>query len=317
MYSRCLVCGSDFKGTDVVEHVPLGERVAYDLAKGRLWIVCRSCRRWSLVPLEDRWEALEELEALVTGGGAGFPSNRSRLLTKTENISLFQAGPLEVVRIGHSELSEEAWWRYGHELERIGGMSLRLTGLTRWLLYGTRAWRGNRPCPGCGYVFTELPFSDRKILIVRPLGEASDSDSEPVLTRRCPRCKDAERGGLHLRGSEAEMTLVRVLSFDDHAGAPFDRVQSAVRLLLDPGGPSALVKLLTAHGTPLGSLAPIGTLALEMATVEARERALLRLDAEELEFRWRQEEELAELVDGDLTPLPLLRRFVDEIRGKS
>jgi hypothetical protein len=54
-----------------------------------------------------------------------------------------------------------------------------------------------------------------------------------------------------------------------------------------------------------------------MATVEAREKTLLRLDTEELQFRWRQEEEMADLVDGDLTPLPLLQRFVDEIRGKS
>lgn len=315
MYSRCLVCGSAFPRTSVLEHAPLGERLAYDLAKGRLWIVCRPCRRWSLVPMEDRWEALEELEALVTGRTGGPRSHGAHLLSKTDNVSLFRAGPLEVVRIGPSEVMEEAWWRYGHQLGKPGAVNLRLSGLTRWLLYGTDAWRGNRPCPGCGFVFTELPFSDRKILIVRPLSATGDSSSEPILSRRCPRCKDAEQGGLHLRGSEAEMTLVRVLSFDDHAGAPFDRVRSAALLVRDPGGPSGLLKVLAAHGTPLGNLAPIGTLALEMVTVEARERALLRLDVEELRFRWRQEEELAALVDGDLTPMPFLNKLVGKIRG--
>jgi hypothetical protein len=53
--------------------------------------------------------------------------------------------------------------------------------------------------------------------------------------------------------------------------------------------------------------------ALEMATVEAREKTLLRLEAEELQFRWRQEEELAELVDGDLTPFPALNQLVTRI----
>ena len=71
-------------------------------------MVCRSCRRWSLTPIEERWEALEELEKLSR--------DKARLLSQTDNIALLRAGPLEIVRVGKAELTEEAWWRYGREL---------------------------------------------------------------------------------------------------------------------------------------------------------------------------------------------------------
>jgi hypothetical protein len=108
LYTRCLVCGTPFEANDQLEHLPHGSRVAFDPARGRLWTVCRSCRRWSLSPIEDRWEALEELERLTT--------DKARLLSKTDNIALLRSGPLEIVRVGKAQLTEEAWWRYGREL---------------------------------------------------------------------------------------------------------------------------------------------------------------------------------------------------------
>jgi hypothetical protein len=42
--------------------------------------------------------------------------DRARLLSQTDNIALLRAGPLEIVRVGRANLSEEAWWRYGREL---------------------------------------------------------------------------------------------------------------------------------------------------------------------------------------------------------
>ena len=86
----------------------MGRRVAYDPGRGRLWVICSTCKRWSLTPMEDRWEALEELEKLTT--------DKARLLSQTDNIALLRVGPLEVVRVGKAQLTEEAWWRYGREL---------------------------------------------------------------------------------------------------------------------------------------------------------------------------------------------------------
>ncbi len=50
-----------------IEHFPVGRRLAFDAAKGRLWVVCHHCGRWNLSPLEERWEAIEECERLFRG----------------------------------------------------------------------------------------------------------------------------------------------------------------------------------------------------------------------------------------------------------
>lgn len=54
-------------------------------------------------------------------------------------------------------------------------------------------------------------------------------------------------------------------------------------------------------------------IALEIALNDAAERVLLEQELQVLEVHWRAEEELAAIVDGELTPLPpleLLRRRV-------
>ena len=62
MYSTCLFCTRALGSNEVIEHFPIGRRLAYDEAKGRLWVVCRHCEKWNLTPLEERWEAIEECE---------------------------------------------------------------------------------------------------------------------------------------------------------------------------------------------------------------------------------------------------------------
>ena len=74
MYTRCLVCATAFEPNDQLEHLPNGQRVAFDPGRGRLWVVCPTCRRWSLAPIEDRWEALEELAEIVDGELSPLPT---------------------------------------------------------------------------------------------------------------------------------------------------------------------------------------------------------------------------------------------------
>jgi len=143
-----------------------------------------------LAPIEDRWEALEELEKLTVDKG--------RLLSQTDNIALLKVGPLDIVRVGKAQLTEEAWWRYGRELASrrkqfkkislagtaaagavvvggwaTGGMTLlgmwfvmghapdSITDAARWLRFGGAAWRGEQECRGCGYTFRSLSYRDR------------------------------------------------------------------------------------------------------------------------------------------------------------
>ncbi|MCJ7627259.1 MAG: hypothetical protein MUO50_02610, partial [Longimicrobiales bacterium] len=291
----------------ILEHLPFGNRVAYDLHRGRLWVVCRSGRRWSLVPLESRWEALEELERLV--------SKEVRLLSKTDNIAFFRVGPLEIVKVGQADLAEEAWWRYGRQLPDRRWMSRWTPPLLRRIRFGDVAWVGQRSCAECGYPFEDLTFNDRKILLVRPGAElggagAIGSDSGAFsLTRRCPKCRSAEKGGLQLTGIEAELVLARVMAFQSDMGESRVTVEAAARLWEDPEGPASLVRVLSRHGRPLGELQPMGLTALEITVNAARERSLLKLEVESLRARWRREEELAALVDGELSPVPLLQLF--------
>ena len=106
LYTHCLVCHTPFPANEELEHFSTSNRVAYDAERGRLWAICRSCKRWSLAPIEERWEALEELEKLV--------KDRAKLLSQTDNVALLRAGELDVVRVGRANLTEEAWWRYVH-----------------------------------------------------------------------------------------------------------------------------------------------------------------------------------------------------------
>ena len=79
MYSTCIFCHASLGRNEAIEHFPVGRRLAFDAAKGRLWVVCRTCERWNLSPLEERWEAIEECERLFRG---------TKLRVSTDNIGL-------------------------------------------------------------------------------------------------------------------------------------------------------------------------------------------------------------------------------------
>lgn len=301
MYSACIVCRTPFPETGELEHLRRGDRVAFDLSRGRLWQICRSCRRWSLVPLEDRWEALEELEVVASG--------EARVLSKTPNVTLLRKGSLEIVRVGGADLAEEAWWRFGRQIPSRNPLASWSSPFLRKLRFGANAWVGEASCRVCGFVFREVPFSDRPILMVRPEGEGFS------IRRRCPNCKDAEDGGLHLGGIEAELALSRVMAFTNDLGVSRVTIHAATRLLEDPEGPEDLVRILSRHGKPLGDLPPIGLTAMEITVSAARERTLLKLEAQALQARWRREEELAGIVDGDLSPVARLEGLVRRLRG--
>ncbi len=110
MYSTCLFCNSDLGRNAAIENFPVGRRLAFDAAKGRLWVVCRRCERWNLTPLEDRWEAIEECER-------SFRSTRLRLSTDEIGLGRLREG-LELVRIGAPQRPEMAAWRYGDQFGR-------------------------------------------------------------------------------------------------------------------------------------------------------------------------------------------------------
>ncbi|MDH5235738.1 MAG: hypothetical protein OEW77_12335, partial [Gemmatimonadota bacterium] len=60
MFQTCIFCLKPLGANESIETFPVGRRLAFDAAKGRLWVVCRNCERWNLSPLDTRWEAIEE-----------------------------------------------------------------------------------------------------------------------------------------------------------------------------------------------------------------------------------------------------------------
>ena len=328
-YRRCLVCGAAFPPNEDLAQLNRGRRIAYDPERGRLWVVCGACRRWSLIPLESRWDALDELERLVRDQG--------RLLSQTANVGLLRAGGLEVVRVGRAELEETAWWRYGQELrvrrERYrklasvgtaaavgvvagswltGGASffgawmawnyapkLAIRG-GRWLRFGSVAWRGRGRCARCGRSLTEVRFAGLGRL------RASPGEQAPEVTVTCPSCGGRRGAGLLLSRPEGDRALRRALAYHHFAGAPDRRVESAARLIQVAGGPAQLPARILGGGKAIPEMGRTGALAMEIAVHEERERRLLEMELAELEAHWRREEELAEIIDGELSPAPLL-----------
>lgn len=314
--------------------------MAFDPRRGRLWLVCHACKRWSLVPLEERWEALEELDRVTR--------DRARLLSQTDNIALLRHGPMELVRVGRANRSEEAWWRYGRELTSrrqryrqlslagsvaagaamvggwaTGGMALVgmwfvwgnapdfVTDAARWLRFGGAAWRGREECPACGHPFRSLDYRDRAQVGLFPGDETGRVD----LVVRCPRCGRYRDGGLRLAGAEAERTLRRTLAYHHFSGASERRVLSAARLIEETGTPRDLMRIVVKDGRRLGDLQRTGAVALEIALNESLEERLLSLELADLESHWRREEELASIIDGELTPLPLLETLRRQVAG--
>ena len=120
MYSTCLFCTSHLGRNEVIERFPVGGRLAFDAARGRLWVVCRACGRWNLSPLEERWEAIEQCERRFRA---------TRLHFSTDEIALARLPEgLELVRIGAPQRPEFAAWRYGDQFERRRMRTLAVTG---------------------------------------------------------------------------------------------------------------------------------------------------------------------------------------------
>lgn len=110
MYSTCLFCNNALGRNESIEQFPVGRRLAFDAARGRLWVVCPSCARWNLSPLETRWEAIEEAER-------AYRDSRIRVATEQIGMAKLRDG-LELVRIGSPLRPEFATWRYGDIVRR-------------------------------------------------------------------------------------------------------------------------------------------------------------------------------------------------------
>ena len=307
----CFFCHQPLPPNRTVERFPVGRRIAYDPWRGRLWAVCPGCARWTLAPLDSRWEALEELERLVR--------DRARLLAETDTIGLLAVDDIEIVRVGRANLREESWWRYGREYSarrRAAGkiafrgklfdamLFLLIAGIPFWGLsdrdhwisrarrreFGRIAWRGASTCADCGYLLETLPFREYEDLRLQ-----TDAGGRLSLAFGCPRCL---REAIVITGVPAEHTLRRGLAFTNYEGGSESEVRAAMDLVDSVPAAEALVRDAADRRTGLGSLGRTGALALEVALSAEVERRLLEMELRELERRWKEEEVIASIADS-------------------
>ncbi|AHG90645.1 hypothetical protein J421_3108 [Gemmatirosa kalamazoonensis] len=346
MYSTCLFCNQPLGRNEVVEHFPVGRRLAYDAAKGRLWVVCRRCERWNLTPLEERWEAIEECERL-------FRDTRLRVSTDNVGLARLREG-LELVRIGEPLRPEFAAWRYGDQFGRrrrrqlgIAGASVAALGAIVvggavagvgiggfiWLIQSAaKAITHGSPS---AQVATLVTPDGRRLEVQR--GHLAETSIEPaveglVLHVRHRRGMEdfsgvaAQRAAAQLMpqvnrygGKKADVAeAVREIEAQGSAAAFLDRIARVSRVTTRPartrhrdwGWTSEIPRtgLFGLHGPQ--------RLALEMALHEEQERRALEGELAELEQAWRQAEEIAGIADNLLLP-PGVEDFVRQQRAKT
>ncbi len=340
MFRRCIACNADLGGNEALEAFPVGKRLAFDAAKGRLWVVCPACKQWNLSPLEERWDAIEAAEKL-------YRDTKKRVTTDEVGLARAADGT-DLVRIGAPQRPEFAAWRYGERFVRrrtkhlalvaggiaaggallaggvaAGAVTAGSIHILTWAIRGVRhGYRRLRVATryeddeGRRHLIT-LAHARRAALVQ---DDASGWRLEVPTVLATGDMRERLFGSLlrplDLRGPDAFRALGQLLPHVNASGARPEQVQHAVAQL--EGGESLAALATRAARTPRGEISLSGTaptlpaslrdlpvelrLALEMALHEDDERRWLEGKLDDLTDRWREAEEVAAIADRLLVP---------------
>ena len=334
MYRTCIFCKKPLGTNEVVEEFPVGRRLAFDPAKGRLWVVCGKCRRWNLTPLEARWEAIENCERI-------FRDTPMRASTENIGIARHREG-LDLVRIGEPPRGEFAAWRYGDQFgtrmrralvatagfvvptglgATVALQSALLTvsavpilmGLSQAVFWPFMAWVYLRPM-----VKVRVGGEAGDAVAVIPANVAKFSILDSRSIRVLP--DDGDLGfGVEIRrsvrkawfeGEDARRVAAAIVPMLNGWGGSRSTVRHAVREIESSGHPGRFLADV-ANREPVGRLRQRGRiqsmsrptrLALEMSLHEEQERRALEGELWILEQAWREAEEIAAIADRLLLP---------------
>jgi len=307
--------------------MPQGRRVAFDLKRGRLWVVCPACGRWNLSPIEERWEVLEECARL---------SQKALLQESTGEISLLRHGSgLSLVKVGAPSLGETVSWRFARSLLRrrrnfvlgmavasalplitifgagVGGSMAALfsSSLTLRRLYKETATTAIDWTTASG---TRLQITTGA---ARALCYAEDQSNGMVLSVRTHNA-----GFQEVEGGDARVLLARALPLINESGGNTGFALFAAELIKEAGGAEGYLASVAADGElhkrsvlgrPSSRKHRVGSiyqfpsairLGLEAATHMDLETRALSGEIEGILSEWRAAEELAEISDGLLEP---------------
>lgn len=352
MYSTCIFCRRPLGANAEVEHFPVGRRLAFDAARGRLWVVCPRCARWNLTALEERWEAVEECERAFCG---------TRIRASTGSVALARLpGGLELVRVGEPQRGEMAVWRYGRRFaeRRVRAALLGTARGTARIAAGAvaGAWQvGWSVLSGFLVPFAQPSrieaFLEARGTDLEPLDRWLGLDPDEVLARveavrpypheLRVRRGDLERvrvlpaeegrpwglrvsspdGTAELAGEEALRAACLLLPAINRGGAGPRHVRRAVELLDGADDPADFFARAPVRDRALGFPLPVAELdpavrvALEMAAHEEAERRAMRGELAALEREWREAERIAAIADRLALPDAVERNLRDARSG--
>ncbi len=334
MFSTCLHCTKDLGTNEVIETLPIGRRLAFDAAQGRLWVVCRHCAKWNLVPFDTRLESIDACERL-------YRDTKTRYATDNIGIARVKEG-LEVVRIGQPLRPEFASWRYG---DSFGKRRRR-----NWLIAGGTIVGGIAIINGAGvlglglgmapqmlFQATALIQAKRPIVRVpRHEGAPIELSAQLVPELRVVKHPDAgwavrtkvlQPGYMYRKlrrvdpreeiftGDEAERLLSGALARQNAYQGSERQLRTAVSMVEQhptlhdlvigggsPTGEGSTMRKLTALPAPW-------RLAVEMALHEEREREALAGELKLLEWEWREADRLAKISDDLAIPPDIAEEF--------
>ena len=324
MYKTCIFCKKPLESNEVVETFPVGRRLAFDAAKGRLWVVCRKCQRWNLTPLEERWEAVEDCERIFRG---------TRMRASTENIGIARHREgLDLVRIGKPARGEFAAWRYGDQfrwryrkaaLAPFAGFGIGIAinslplaipaGLILAGLAGALAWSRPRPV---AKVRVAVDASDRRA--VAP-GDVAVFRLRALRSIRLLPHEDESGFSIEVKkgrrrarflGEDARRVATALVPKLNERGGSRRTVRHAVQEIESAGHPSRFLANVGKWEHDRGTTdtgyvryMPRPTrLALEMSLHEEQERRALEGELWILEQAWKEAEEIAAIADNLLLP---------------
>ncbi len=330
MWKHCIVCSSDLGANEDLEEFPIGHRLAFDANNGRLWVVCPRCERWNLVPIDQRWEAVEALERAYRDTPARY---------STGEIGLARLGrDLDIVRIGDPVPGEFAAWRWGSRFGRRKrrlkssvkrGKLLQLESGTAWaagialaplvpVLAPIAVAAGALALPGLLLARHEQQWAveagGRYVgrLQLRA-GGITRSDIAPgwSIHIQRPELVQVSGGRTHVlkwkefHGEEAIRLARRALPLLNRRTPKFVTISDAVGDIADHGG----VEKYFAHAAGLKPRwvafryypKPI-LLAMEMALFQDEERRAMEGELERLTEAWREAEAIAAISDNLIEP---------------
>jgi hypothetical protein len=347
VHSTCLFCSNPLGQNEVLEQFPVGRRLAFDAARGRLWVVCPACHRWNLTPLEERWEAIEEAERR-------FRDTRLRVSTGEIGLARLPEG-LELVRVGAPQRPEIAAWRYGEQfsmrrrkqlvtgaavlagggLVAVGGLAAGI-GVVSAIQIGMRAWQ---------YAEYGFPYStvarlraeDGRIVSLRRRDLSESTLHVGADGGLAFRLSHAGRES-HVEGERARQIARKIFPGINRRGGTPEEVTRAVGRLEHAGDAERFLTATARRGERLTRAVSIAELrsfenpdevrntsgllalstslglAIEMALHEEQERRAFKGELAELEAAWREAEEIGAIADSLFLP-EVVERALARLKG--